>query len=171
MLSPSAVALSNPTELKSAKTKPRRSPLPVIPRDRSSVQSKCRPRRSRTSAITVIINVTETASIHSMSRAEILTSRQAMGMENLFAPQSPYRAVPFSRQIPIGIKAAKIQGLWHSCNRRIQINFGGVVHTPSTRLPKLQPRLPMPLVGTEIHARAVRLTPHLRRPIVVHLFI
>ena len=92
-------------------------------------------------------------------------------MENLFAPQSRYRAVPLSLQIPIGIKAAKIQGLWHSYNRRIQINFGGVVRTPSTRLPKLQPRLPMPLVGTEIHARAVRLTPHLRRPIVVHLFI
>ena len=79
MLSPRAelfsvgCALSNPTELKSARTKP------SVARFRSShaIEARSNPNADRDAAeratIPVIINVTETASIHSMSRTEILT--------------------------------------------------------------------------------------------------
>ena len=40
---PSVVALSKPTKLNSANTRPRRSPLPVMPRRWSSSRSRCQP--------------------------------------------------------------------------------------------------------------------------------
>src|SRR4029077_18874856 len=78
---PRVVALSNPTKLKSARTRPRRRPLPVMLRNWICGQSRCQPFRKRTSTTTIRMKETETASIQSMRRAEILTSRHAMPME------------------------------------------------------------------------------------------
>jgi hypothetical protein len=75
------VALSNPTKLNSASTNPSRNPLPFIPVKCSCFQSQCRANRTNTKVTKIAISVTDSASIHSISRAEIFTSRQATAVE------------------------------------------------------------------------------------------
>ena len=109
---PSVVALSKPTKLKSASTRPSRRPLPVMPRRWSCVPIRVPAVAHRTSATTTTITDTEVASIHNISRAEIFTSRHAIHIETPVTSsdsatvENPCPVASRSKQVCIMIEAA-----------------------------------------------------------------
>jgi hypothetical protein len=72
---PSVVALSKPTKLNSASTSPKPESAAGHAAEMQLFCIQCQPWRTSRSATTITITVTEAASIHSIRRAEIFTSR------------------------------------------------------------------------------------------------